>query len=95
MSDVNRVNFSDASIASLSGSSQTLLSGDTSRSYVLIQNTGNANIGLNLTGGTAAILGLGTMTLATGAIWIADTVVPINTIKVIGTAGQPVLCVVG
>ena len=88
----------DASITSLSGSSETLLAAQPGRSYLLIQNTGTANCTVNMTGGTAAAGGAACVTLspinATGpnnCIEFSEFV-PANAIKVIGTAGQPVLC---
>lgn len=85
---------SDHSIASLSGSSQALLSQDMTRSFVMVHNCGNSTIAVNPTGGTAAlntagsfnIVANGTMTFNTGSI-------PGNAMTVIGTAGQPVTCI--
>ena len=85
--------FRDASIISLSGSSQTALAKNGNRQFLLIENSGNANVGVNLTGGTAASGGTGTITLAAGVSLLLDHVVPQNAITVIGTAAQP-LCVI-
>lgn len=90
----NTVLNADRSIASLSGSSQSLLSQDMTRSFVMVHNPGNATIAVNPTGGTAAlntagsfnITVNGTMTFNTGSI-------PGNAMTVIGTAGQPVTCI--
>lgn len=86
--------LTDQSIASLSGSSQTLLNADMTRSFIMIENTGNANIGVNPTGGTAAIGGTGTFTIvANGSMTFETGSIPGNKFTVIGTAGQPVACV--
>jgi len=95
--------FRDPSIASLSGSSQTAIGQNGNRQFLLIENTGNANIGVNFsgpaTGGTqtatgigniAAIGGTGTITIVPGGSILLDHVVPQNPVNVIGTAGQPV-----
>ena len=87
------VTVADYSITSLSGSSQSLLAKDGTRSYLLIQNTGNANVGVNLAGGTAAIGGTGTITLVpNGSLTFNIDSIPANAINVIGTAGQPLVC---
>lgn len=85
--------FRDASITSLSGSSQQALAKNGNRQFLLIVNTGNANIGVNITGGTAAIGGTGTTTIVANGSLLLDHVVPQNAITVIGTAAQPV-CVI-
>lgn len=80
----------DKSITSLTGASQTAIALNGNRLFLLIENSGNANIGVNLTGGTAAIGGTGTITIAAGGSLILDVFCPQNPITVIGTAGQPV-----
>lgn len=101
--------FADCSIASLSGSSQSLGTAFTlgsrayNRKYLLICNTGSAgnNVGVNLAGGTAALAGAGTLTLVPGSCKEFSSqnnnlpAVPSNNINVIGTSGQPVLCLEG
>ena len=87
--------FRDASITSLSGSSQTALAKNGNRQFLLIENTGNANIGVNLTGGTAAIAGTGTITIVANGSLLLDHVIPQNAITVIGTTGQPVCVIEG
>lgn len=94
----------DCSIASLSGSSQTLLSAASyNRKYLLVCNFGTSNsVGINFSGGTAAIAGAGTYTLPdTGgpaaqckefSINSNLPVPPANVITVIGTSTQPVQC---
>lgn len=86
----------DRSIAALSGVSQALLAANRGRRYLLIQNTGSANIGVNLVGGAAVIGGLGTITLAAGGSFECDAEdVVTNAMTVIGTAAQPVACFEG
>lgn len=93
----NTATFRDKSIASLAAGSQVALAANSSRSYLYIQNTGNANIGVNLSGGVAVIGGTGTVTLPfvgnTGGL-DSDLeyalIVPNSAIAIIGTAGQPV-----
>lgn len=85
--------FRDLSIAALTGTDQVAIALNGNRQFLLIENTGNANIGVNLTGLTAAIAGTGTVTIVPGGSILLDHVVPQNAIHVIGTAGQPV-CVV-
>lgn len=87
--------FYDRSITSLTGSSQQALALNGNRSFLLIENTGNANVGVNLTGGAAAIAGTGTFTLAAGAQLKLDITIPQNAIFVIGTAAQPLMIVEG
>jgi len=82
--------LTDHSISSLSGSSQSLFAGDMTRHLVLIVNIGNANIGVNLTGGTAAIGSGGTATIVPNGSILLDIFAPGNAITVIGTSGQPV-----
>lgn len=81
--------LTDASITSLSGSSQQLLASSGTRRFLMIQNIGANNVGVNLAGGTAAIGGTGTATLYPGGSLKFDGFVPTNAITVIGTSGQP------
>lgn len=101
--------YSDCSISSMSGSSQSLGTNETlgahgfNRKYLLICNTtavAGDTVGVNLTGGTAAIGGTGTLTLAQGECREYGAtgglpLPPANAINVIGTSTQPVFCVVG
>jgi hypothetical protein len=80
----------DRSIASLSGSSQTLFSDVGTRSITerFVKNESAANsIAINLTGGTAALNTAGSITIAAGGFWSGRVS---GKITVIGTAGQPV-----
>lgn len=85
----------DRSIASLTGSSQQAIAANESRQSLLISNSGNANVGVNLVGGTAAIGGTGTITLAAAGLLLLDEWVPTGAINVIGTAGQPLTIIEG
>lgn len=94
-------NVRDCSIASMSGSSQTLFSGTNGqRKWILVCNTGNATLGVNWAGGTAVIAG-SSQNLAPGACKEFSSTAtalpdpPANAITVIGTAGQPVACYEG
>lgn len=79
----------DHTITSASGSSQTLMAANVNRHSMTIVNTGNANCGVNPTGGTAAIGGAGTLTLsALGAY--TPRVPTLSAVTVICTAGQPI-----
>ncbi len=79
----------DRSIASASGSSETLMASNAARHSLVVENTGNANCGVNPTGGTAAIGGAGTLTLYPGGAY-SPTIPTLSAVTVICTAGQPV-----
>ncbi len=103
--------FADCSIASMSGSSQSLGTAFTlgsramNRKYLMICNTSTVTadtLGVNLTGGTATLQGAGTNTLYPGACLEFSSapgsglpLPPSNNINVIGTSTQPVLCLEG
>lgn len=95
MSRIAGVSPVDKSITSLTGSSQTALAANPSRQFMVIVNTGSANIGVNLTGGTAAIAGTGTITLVPDGSILFDTTIPLLAVTVIGTSGQPVCILEG
>jgi hypothetical protein len=90
------VGLVDASISSLSGSSQLLIAENNTRTGLLIMNVGTDNIGIAFAPlgdgvATAAIGSAGTYTLVPGRAYEPDGgFVPSNAIYVIGTAGQPV-----
>lgn len=99
------VGITDRSIASLSGSSQLLMGQNSQRGALLIQNTGNANLGFaiasttepsqdgTITNGvvTAAIGSAGTYTLLPAGSYEPDGgFIPTGAIYVIGTASQSV-----
>ncbi len=79
----------DRTITSASGSSQTLMAANTTRHSMTIENTGNANCGVNPTGGTAAIGGAGTLTLAPLGSY-TPRIPTLSAVTVICTAGQPI-----
>lgn len=92
------ITYTDKTIATLAGSSETLAAANTSRKVLIIQNTGNANIGVRIfNAGTAAIGGAATITLASGSspLVLSGAECPTSAVTVIGTAGQPVFCVEG
>lgn len=78
----------DRTVTSATGASQTLMSALATRKGLVIENTGNANCGINLTGGTAAIGGAGTMTLVPFGSY-GPTIPTLSAITAICTAGQP------
>lgn len=78
----------DRTIASATGSSQTVMSANASRHSITIENTGNANCGVNPTGGTAAIGGAGTLTLAPLGAY-TPRVPTLSAVTAICTSGQP------
>lgn len=85
----------ESTITTLSGSSQLLFAENPSRGYLLIENNGNANIGIRLappgSTATAATGSSGTITLVpTGSYEPGGGAIPLNAIYIIGTAGQPV-----
>lgn len=86
----------DCSKASLSGSSQNILSANPQRRYLFIQNTGTSSIGVNIAGGTAAIGGTGTITLLPGtSLEYTATGLPTAAVNAIGTGSQPLACIEG
>lgn len=79
----------DRTITSATGASQQMMAGNASRHSMTIENTGNANCGVNPTGGTAAIGGAGTITLAPLGSY-TPRVPTLSAVTVICTAGQPI-----
>lgn len=79
----------DRTITSASGSSQQIAAANASRHSLTIENTGNANCGVNPTGGTAAIGGAGTLTLAPLGSY-TPRVPSLSAVTVICTSGQPI-----
>lgn len=79
----------DRTITSASGASQTMMAANASRHSLTIENTGNANCGVNPTGGTAAIGGAGTLTLAPLGAY-TPRVPTLSAVTVICTAAQPI-----
>lgn len=79
----------DRTVTSATGSSQQIMAANAARHSLTIENTGNANCGVNPTGGTAAIGGAGTLTLAPLGSY-SPRVPPLSAVTVICTAGQPI-----
>lgn len=79
----------DRTITSASGASQQIAALNAARHSLTIVNTGNANCGVNPTGGTAAIGGAGTLTLAPLGAY-TPRVPSLSAITVICTAGQSI-----
>lgn len=79
----------DRTITSASGSSQQIMAANAARHGLIIENTGNANCGVNPTGGTAAIGGAGTLTLAPLGAY-APAIPTVSAITIICTAAQPI-----
>jgi hypothetical protein len=79
----------DHTITSASGASQQIMAANTTRHSLTIENTGNANCGVNPTGGTAVIGGAGTITLAPLGAWTPSTPT-LSAVTIICTAGQPI-----
>lgn len=79
----------DRTITSASGASQQIMAANAARHSMTIENTGNANCGVNPTGGTAAIGGAGTLTLAPLGAY-TPRIPTVSAVTVICTAGQPI-----
>lgn len=82
--------YTDRSNANLSGVSQSLMAANAMRSFLFIQPLGANPIGVNLTGGTAAIGTAGTMTIPAGGSLTLDNSPPVGAITIIGTANDDV-----
>ena len=90
------VTWTDRTKTSLAGTSETLAAALATRKALLIQNTGASNVGVNLTGGTAAVGGAATLTLESLAILsLSGAECPVGAVTVIGGAGQPLFCLEG
>lgn len=87
---LNGAVYVDRSIASLTGASEMLMTANSGRKVAFIQNVSANNMGVNLTGGTAAVGGAGTVTLIPGAALTLDSNCPQNAITIIGTAADVV-----
>lgn len=78
----------DRTIASATGSSQTVMTANAARHSLTIENTGTANCGVNPTGGTAIIGGAGTLTLFPGGSY-SPRIPPLAAVTAICTSTQP------
>lgn len=74
---------------SVTGASQTMMAANASRHSLTVQNIGNANCGVNPTGGTAAIGGAGTLTLVPQGSY-QPRIPTLSAVTIICTAGQPI-----
>lgn len=79
----------DRTITSATGSSQQMAAANATRHSLTIVNTGNANCGVNPTGGTAAIGGAGTLTLSPFGAY-TPRIPTLSAVTVICTAGQSI-----
>ena len=89
----------DCSIASLSGSSQTIAVANPNRKFLGIYNSGATTVWVNVAGGTAAVNGTSSIVLPSTYSLIFSAQpgagVASNAITVIGTAAQPLTCFEG
>lgn len=82
------ITYSDKTITSATGSSQTLAAANASRKSILIKN-GASQTGVNLNGGTAAIGGSATLTLQPfEMLFLSGADCPVGAITVISTAAS-------
>lgn len=79
----------DHTITSATGSSQQIMAANATRHSMTIENTGNANCGVNPTGGTAAIGGAGTITLAPLGAY-TPRIPTVSAVTIICTSGQSI-----
>ena len=91
--------FRASGLVTMAGTSEVLLALNSARQYLYIQNTGTANLTVNMIGGAAVPGAQGCITLTpitvTGPnnfVVYEGEAVPGNAINVIGTAAQPCLC---
>lgn len=78
----------DRTVTSATGSSQTVMSSNSSRRSMTLVNTGSSNCGVNPTGGTAVIGGAGTITLAPLGAY-TPRIPTLAAVTAICTSGQP------
>jgi hypothetical protein len=80
----------DHTITSASGASQQIMAANATRHSMTIENTSTtSNCGVNPTGGTAAIGGAGTITLAPLGSY-SPRIPTLSAVTIICTAGQPI-----
>lgn len=84
------VAYTDRSIASLAGTSETLMAANTARRILIIYNIGATAIAVNLIGGAASLTVGGSMVIAAGGSLFIETAPPTALIKIIGTAAAAV-----
>lgn len=80
------ITYTDKTITSATGSSQTLAASNAARKSILIKNGGSAT-GVNINGGTAVIGGAATITLQPfESLFLSGADCPVGAITVISTA---------
>lgn len=83
--------YSDGSIASLTGSSQTLFAANKNRRILVIHNINATNpVAICFLGNAASLTGAGSIKIAAGGSFILDSHCPTSVITVIGTAADKV-----
>lgn len=82
--------YTDRSLASLTGSSQTLMASNANRRILLIYNIGATAVAINLTGGTASMTVGGSVVLVAGGTIILNSYPPTSAITIIGTLAASV-----
>lgn len=92
-SSIKNATYTDASISSATGASQTVVAASTSRRYVLISNPGATTWWINPSGATASANCAGCFEVPPGVTW-TPRVPPVNAVTGIGTAASK-LTVVG
>lgn len=89
------ITYTDKTITSATGSSQTIAAANASRKSIIIKN-GLTDAGVNILGGTAVIGGAGTMTLGPlEGLKLTGADCPLNAITVIGTSAAYISCLEG
>lgn len=81
------ITYTDKTVTSATGSSQTLAASNTARKSLMVKNGASAT-GVNLNGGTAAIGGAATLTLQPyESLFLSGADCPTGAITVISTSG--------
>ena len=95
MSWMDPPSYTDRTITSATGATQTLMAANPARRSVLIKN-GASNTGVNLNGGTAAIGGAATLTLVPyEAMYLSGADCPLGAITLITTSAAYVSALEG
>lgn len=89
------ITYTDKTVTSATGSSQTLAAANASRKSILIK-AGNSAVGVNINGGTAVIGGAATWVLQpTESFALSGADCPVGAITVISTAGAYITALEG
>lgn len=89
------ITYTDRTVTSATGSSQTIAAANASRKSIIIKN-GLTDAGVNILGGTAVIGGAGTMTLGPlEGLKLTGADCPLNAITVIGASAAYISCLEG